>query len=154
MKALYLAQIGRQLFAIDKECVLGIVKCNDASFKPVVEKGRQYLLLPYNNRAVICDVQALMTGSGEAAPARRHYLIIAHNDQVMGLAMSGKGRIVTADVAAVRPLPPAFTGQSRALVPGVLVNGIDLILLLDLQAVLEAIPGPCPGDGCRAQEQR
>jgi|GEM_PF-1329219 len=149
MKTLYLAQIGLQFFAVDKECVAGVGRRNDDAVKPVAENGKQYLPLPHGNRAVICDVQALMSGTGGASPARRggYYLIVAHEDQFMALTMSTKGRIVMADVAAAHPLPPAFTGQSRALIPGVVVNCTDLILLVDLKAVLAAADGTA-GPGC------
>ncbi|MCL1980430.1 MAG: hypothetical protein FWG62_05085 [Proteobacteria bacterium] len=154
MKALYLAQIDRQLFAVDKERVIGVSSCNSGFFKPIEEGGRRYLPLPYGNRAMICDVQSLVTGPGGQAPARQggHYLIVAADEELMALAMTGKGRIVTADVAAARPLPPAFTGPSRMLVPGVLVNGLDLILLLDLQAVLETTVDRQVE--CRTEEKR
>jgi hypothetical protein len=139
MKTLFLAQIGRQLFAVDKACVLGVGMHNEGP-KPTEGEGRRYLSLPHGHRAVICDMRALMAEYEEEAPSQRkgHYLIIGHNNQAMALAMSGKGRIVTADVAAALPLPPAFTGLSRALISGVLVNGADLLLVLNLQAVLEA----------------
>lgn len=51
-----------------------------------------------------------------------------------------------ADVAAASPLPPAFTGHSRNLIPGVLVNCMDLILLVDLKAALMAT-GEAAGHG-------
>ncbi|MDR2549882.1 MAG: hypothetical protein LBD10_06775 [Desulfobulbus sp.] len=156
MKMLYLAQIDRQLFAVDKECVIGVGSCNGGSFKPIEEKGRQYLPLPHGDRAVICDVGALMAGHGDRAPLKRgvHYLIVAHDDQALALVMTGKGRIVAADVAATRPLPPAFTSRSRTLVPGVLINGIDMILLLDLQTVLETTTVRHGQAECRVQEKR
>ncbi|WP_310599242.1 hypothetical protein [Desulfobulbus sp.] len=156
MKMLYLAQIGRQLFAVDKECVIGVGTCNGGSFKPIEEEGRRYLPLPHGDRAVICDVGALMAGYGERAPLKRgiHYLIVAHDDQALALTMTGKGRIVAADVAVTRPLPPAFTSWSRTLVPGVLINGMDLILLLDLQTVLETTVTQPRQAECRAQEKR
>jgi len=142
MKTLFLAQIGRQLFAVDKECVLGVGMHNDNPVKTESD-GRRYLPLPHGHRAVICDVRTLMAGYEEEASAKRrgHYLIVGHDNQAMALVMNGKGRIATADIAAALPLPPAFTGLPRALVSGVLANGADLILLLNLQAVLEATAG-------------
>lgn len=156
MKTLYLAQIGRQLFAVDKECVLGVGMLHDGAVKPMEEEGRLYLPLPHGNRAVICDVRALMGRNGDRISSGRgcYYLIIGHGEQVMALTMSGKGRIIVADVVAARPLPPAFTGQSRALIPGVLVNGMDLILLIDLQAALAATMGDVPEPGMVADRAR
>jgi hypothetical protein len=139
MKTLFLMQIGRQLFAIDKECVVGVGAQDDGRVKPVEENGKKYLPLPHGNRAVICDVQALMTGAGASLSSKRaNYLIVAHEENLMALTMSGKGRIVMADVVAALPLPPAFTGKSRDLIPGALINCMDLILLIDLRVLLES----------------
>lgn len=137
MKNLYLAQINRQLFAVDRKDVVGIGICKNESFRPIRKDGGLYLSLPNGKRAIICDVQTLMTERYAQDPSSQHYLIVNHNDLTLGLIMSGKGRIITADVATARPLPPAFTGPSRALVSGVLESGMDLIFLLDLQALLE-----------------
>jgi len=139
MKTLFLMQIGRQLFAIDKECVVGVGAQDDGKVKPVEENGKKYLPLPHGNRAVICDVQALMTGAEASLSSKRgNYLIVAHEETLMALTMSGKGRIVMADVAAALPLPPAFTGKSRDLIPGALINCTDLILLVDLKVLLDS----------------
>lgn len=138
MKKLYLTQIGRQLFAIDRKCVIGVGICSSTSFKTIREGNQLYLPLPNGTRALICDVQALMAGPDEGIPARPHYLIVNHNNLIMGLAMNDKGTTIMADIALAQPLPPAFTGQSRKLVPGLLTVDSDLVLLLDLQALLEA----------------
>jgi len=155
MKPLFLAQIGRQLFAVDKENVVGVGVRNDDTIKPVVENGRAYLPLPHGNRAVICDLQTLMTRNGGLLPSKRgYYLIVAHEENLMALTMSGKGRIIMADVAAARPLPPAFARKSRVLIPGVLVNCTDLILLVDLQALLGATDGEASLGVARADNER
>jgi hypothetical protein len=139
MKTLFLMQIGRQLFAIDKECVVGVGAQDDGRVKPVEENGKKYLPLPHGNRAVICDVQALMTGAESSLLSKRgNYLIVAHEENLMALTMSGKGRIVMADITAALPLPPAFTGKSRDLIPGALINCTDLILLVDLKVLLDS----------------
>ena len=139
MKTLFMAQIGRQFFAVDKEWVAGVGIRNDDKIKPVEENGKVYLPLPHGNRAVICDVQALMSGSTNSLPSKRgYYLIVAHEEHFMALTMSGKGRIVMADVSTAAPLPSAFNGKSRDIISGVLVNCTDLILLVDLKALLAA----------------
>lgn len=136
MKTLFLMQIGRQLFAVDKECVVGVGVRDDEKVKPVEENGKTYLPLPHGNRAIICDLPALVNGSESSSTSKRgHYLIVAHEENLMALTMSGKGRIVMADVAGALPLPPAFTGKSRELIPGALINCSDLILLLDLHSL-------------------
>ena len=140
MKTFHLAQIGEQLFGVAKEHVLGVGTYSADAPRPMEKDGRRYLPLPHGHRVAICDVRALMAGYDKKSLAkpRGHYLIVAHGSQAMALPMSDKGRIVTADITALSPLPPAFTGQSRTLVSGVLTNGADLILLLNPQTVLEA----------------
>jgi hypothetical protein len=145
MKTLFLIQIGRQLLAIDKECVVGVGVRDDDKVKPVEENGKTYLPLPHGNRAIICDLPTLMNGRESLPISKRgHYLIVAHDENLMALTMSGKGRIVMADVAAALPLPPAFIGKSRNLIPGALINCSDLILLLDLHSLHEAIGEAVP----------
>ena len=136
MKTFFLAQIGRQFFGLTKECVAGVGVRND-KVKPLEEDGKKFLSLPNGSQAVICDLQSFM-GGGEASlhAKQNHYLIINHQKRFMALAMTGKGRIVTADETASRPLPSVFTGMSRELIPGVLINCMDLILLVDLEALL------------------
>ena len=145
MKTLFMAQIGRQFFAVEKEWVAGVGVRNDEKIKPVTENGKVYLPLPHDNRAVICDVQALLSGSTNLLPSKRgYYLIVAHEEHFMALTMSGKGRIVMADMSKAAPLPAAFSGKSRDIIPGVLVNGTDLILLVDLKALLAATDWATP----------
>lgn len=138
MKKLYLAKIGQQLFAVDRKHVIGVGICSTTSFKTIREDGKLYLPLPNGTRALICDLQALISGHDREVPAKPHYLIVDHNNLIMGLAMDDKGTTIMADIAKARPLPPAFVGQSQKVVPGVLIVDTDLILLLDLQALLEA----------------
>jgi hypothetical protein len=119
--------------------VVGVGAQDDGRVKPVEENGKKYLPLPHGNRAVICDVQALMTGAEASLSSKRgNYLIVAHEENLMALTMSGKGRLVMADVAAALPLPPALTGRSRDLIPGALINSTDLILLVDLKVLLDS----------------
>lgn len=138
MKPLFLAQIGRQLFGLTKECVAGVGTRNDSKVKPLEENGKKYLPLSHGNQAMICDLLPLMAMDEEASLRAKHshYLILNHHQRFIALAMTGKGRLVMADAAAARPLPPAFTGISRTLIPNVLANCTDLILLVDMDALL------------------
>ncbi len=135
MKPFFLAQIDGVLVAVAKELVVGVGQ-KDATVKLVEENGQRYLPLPHGDRAAICDLQALLNGSG-AAPAsrRKYYLIVALEEQLLALNIE-KGSMMIADVDGTRSLPPAFSELSRQVVPHVLVNGTDLILMVDLKALL------------------
>ena len=135
MKAYFLALIGGQLFGLRKESVAGIGTRDERKVKPLEENGKKLLPLPDGNFALICDLLPLL-GGGEGGHARQsHYLIVTHQGQLIALVMSGKGRLVMMDASSPSPLPLAFNAQARELIPGVLINCTDLILLLDLDAL-------------------
>lgn len=131
----FLAQIDGVFVAVAKELVVGVGQ-KDATVKLIEENGQRYLPLPHGDRAIICDLQALLNGSGTTTAARRkYYLIVAVEEQLLALNIE-KGSMMMADVDGARTLPPAFSERSRQVVPHVLVNGTDLILMVDLKALL------------------
>ncbi len=138
MKAYFLALIGGQLFGLRKESVAGIGTRDESKVKPLEENGKKLLPLPDGNFALICDLLPLMGGEGGHA-RQSHYLIVTHQGQLIALVMSGKGRLVMMEASSPSPLPLAFNALARDLIPGVLINCTDLILLLDLDA-LAAVP--------------
>lgn len=146
MKAYFLALIGGQLFAVDKECVAGVGIRNESKGKLLEEKGRKFLPLPDGNLAAIYDLQPPL-GERAALPARQsHYLIVSHQGRFMALVMTGKGRLAMVDETMPSALPPAFSGFPRELVPGVLVNCADLILLLNLDVLAKGSDGAVSGE--------
>lgn len=135
MKPFFLAHIDGVLVAVPKEMVVGVGQ-KDATVKLIEENGQRYLPLPHGDKAAICDLQALLNGSGSGSSGKRkYYLIIALEEQLLALNIE-KGSMVMAEVDETRTLPPAFPEQSRQVVPHVLVNGTDLILMVDFKALL------------------
>ena len=53
--------------------------------------------------------------------------------------MQGAGRHCMAEVEAMRPLPPVFTGLSRRMIPALLVHGEELLMQIDLAELFEAV---------------
>lgn len=139
MKSLFLAQIGGQLFALDKDYVAGVGIRNDAKLKPLQKNGRQVLPLANGNEALICNLQALLPMDKMEYSRQEYYLVIKYQGRFMALTMTGRGRLVMADEKNCQTLPPTFTGSARRLVPGVLINCSDLVFLLDM-AVLGELP--------------
>lgn len=137
MKNYFLALIGGQLFALDKECVAGIGIHNDNRVKLLEDKGKKFLPLPDGNQAMVCDLQQVMPGGESHRSKQSHYLIVTHEGRFVALLMTGKGRLFMAEEAEQIPLPPAFIGISRKLVSGVLVNCNDLILLMNAHSLLK-----------------
>jgi len=138
MKPFFLAQIDGVLVAVAKELVVGVGQ-KDAAVQLIEENGQQYLPLPHGDRAAFCDLQALLNGSGSASATRRkYYLIVALEEQLLALNIEN-GAMMMADVDEARTLPPAFPAFSRQVVPQILVNGKDLILLVDVKALFNTI---------------
>jgi len=138
MKACFLALIGGQLFGLEKHNIAGIGVRDDSRVKPVEKQGRLYLTLPNGEQALICDLFQAIGAEESHKFKRSHYLIVTNEEQFLALAMTGKGRLLTMDVAAQSLLPPAFTGFSRDLVAGVVSNCNDVIVLLNVAALFKA----------------
>lgn len=157
MKPFFLAQIDRHLVAVAKELVVGVGQ-KEAAVKLVDENGHLYLPLPHGDRAIICDLQALLNGTGATPLSKqKYYLIVAVEEQLLALSID-KGAMMMAGVGDARPLPPAFSERSRQMVPQVLINGTDLILMVDVHALLNttdqvAFQGCRPANGCPSYSQ-
>lgn len=148
MKTYFLAVIGDQLFGVDRASVAGVGVRPPRRVAPLEENDQQFLPLPDGNLAAIRDLRpSLGGGAGPRAP-QSHFLVISHQGRHLALVMTGKGRLVMVDESGVRSLPPAFTGRSREMIAGVLVNGKDLILILNLDALVQ---GP---DWAASREKR
>lgn len=141
MTAYFLALIGGQLFAVDKEHVVGVGAHDETKVRPLEDEGRRFLPLANNDMALICDLLPHMPF--QRGPARwTHYLIVRQQGLFMALPMQGRGRLVQVDEKARQSLPPAFTGMARRLIQGVLVNCRDIILILDLDTLAEVSDEP------------
>lgn len=142
MNSLFLMQIGHQLVAIDKQIVMGIAVRDDDKIKLMEEDNKTYLPLPHGNRAIVFDLSTLISGKQpQFSRKREYYLIVAHEDNLLALTMNGKGRFVMANMTNAHPLPPAFPEQARKLIPRVVINGSDLIMLISLHALDETLNG-------------
>ena len=136
MTAYFLALIGGQLFAVDKERVVGVGTRDESKVKPLEDEGRKFLPLANSDMALIWDLLPHMPLQ-KGQPRCTHYLLVRQQGLFMALPMLGKGRLVQADDTARQSLPPAFTGMDRRLIHSVLVNCRDIILMLDLDTLAE-----------------
>jgi hypothetical protein len=152
MKTYFLALIGGQLFGLDKECVVGRAICDENKVKPLEKNGKKFLRLVGGNLAVICDLQPLVVGGAPFRARQSHYLVVTCQGRFIALVMNGKGRLVTVDETSPSILPPAFIGISRELIPGVLINCTDLILLLNLEALAQATDWLASRENCKQKE--
>ena len=136
MRAYYLALIGGQIFAIEKERVAGVGVRDENKLKPKEDNGRKFIPLGNADMALVCDLLPHIAGKHGKISAT-HYLIISHQGLFMALPMLGRGRLVMADETAIQPLPPAFAGIARKLVPGIVINCMDIIMMVDLDILAE-----------------
>lgn len=148
MKTYFLAVIGGQLFGVDRESVAGVGVRSPGRMASLTENSQQFLPLPDGNLAAICDLQPSLAGGEPLSAPPSHYLVITHQGRYLALVMTDKGRLVMVDERRAGSLPPAFTGRSREMIAGVLLNGNDLIFILNLDALLQ---GP---DWAASREKR
>lgn len=133
MTTWFLAVIGGQLFAFERDRVAGVgARGRRHSGWPTT--GGQ-LPLAGGRQALVCDLLALPGMASAGRDGLDHLLVIMVDHLWLALAMSGRGRLATFDETAWQPLPPAFRGAARHLVTGVLPNGADLVLRIDPQAL-------------------
>ena len=139
MKSFFLAQIGRQLFGVEKSYVRGVSVGKAGKRAPEGRGSGTILPLADGNQAVFCDLYELMSGPVSWRNRQESSLILRSDGRFLVLAMSGRGRMAMVDEAACKPLPPAFPDDCRSLVPKALINGGDLVLMLDVSALLDAV---------------
>jgi len=137
MKTYFLAVIGGQLFGVAKESVAGVGVRSQSKVPPIEGNGQQFLPLPDGNQAAIIDLQPCMAVGKTFRAPQSHYLIVNHQGRHLALVMTGKGRLVMVDDTGTQALPPAFSGLSKTIVAGVLVNCNDLILQIDLDELIK-----------------
>lgn len=146
MKSFFLAQIGGQLFGVERSCVRGVSVGKAGQRAPAERCSGTILPLADGHQAVFCDLRELMAGSADRRDRLESSLILHSDDRFLVLAMSGRGRLAMVDDVACKPLPPAFPDFCRSIVPGALINGRDLVLMLDVPALLEAVAPDLGGD--------
>ena len=148
MKELFLSCTGGYWYAFDKESVRGVATVplqHDSLIKR--EKGKVYLELPNGEKAEICNLSLLYTEttssfSGQhaaTAPRNYFYAILHHADRVLAIPMRGRGKLCMADLATLQPLPPVFPDASRQILQGLLINGQEVFMRLDLDALMQVM---------------
>ena len=139
MKSCFLAQVGGQLFGVERSYVRGVSVGSIGKRSSMDRDSGTLLQLADGNQAVFCDLRNLMPVSSGRRNRQANSLILHSDGRFLVLAMTGRGRLAMLDETACKPLPPAFPEACRVLVPGVLINGHDLVLMLDVSALLEAV---------------
>lgn len=143
MTSLFLAPMKGQLFAFSKEWVVGVGGRN-------VEQNRsngieqKFLRLPTGERAQIFHFRDLLDNRFGLPQAQlRHYLILHYRDTYAALSIEGRGQWASVLEPNYLSLPPCFSTPSRQLIPKILLNGKDILLMPDMDALFALMASQC-----------
>lgn len=107
--------------------------------KLVQRNERAWLPLAANEEAELCPLHLLFNWPQPADAVSDHLLVLRHGGRLCALPMRGEGRTCTARLDMIHVLPPAFPALSRRIVPGLLVNGNEVIMQVNLNELLQAM---------------
>ncbi len=136
MKEIFLSQLCGYWYFFEGELVQAAVAVADRA-TPVKKAGRVLLPLEDGENAEICPLNLLFPWAAQQSTKHDHYLLIRHGERLLALPMWGAGRLCMAAMDEVRPLPPAFTGLSRQVIPAVLANGNEVFMQVNLNELVE-----------------
>ena len=136
MKDVYYAELCGHWYLFERASVKRVLPIAEAP-EPTAREGRSWFSLDEGN-VEICPLRLLFTW---AAPDWRddHYLILVHHGRPLALPMRGPGREGMALLHALAPLPPAFPAPARRIVPGLLLNGREVIMRLEPDELAKAM---------------
>ncbi len=138
MKEVLLAHLSGYWYLFRMEAVRRVVPFSEAS-ACINRDGRVWLPGVGGREAELCPLRLLFPWAASENAANDHYLVLGHGGRLLALPMQGSGRHCMADVGAMRPLPPIFTGLSRRMIPALLVHGEELFMQIDLAELFEAV---------------
>lgn len=135
MTSLFLAPMKGQLFAFSKEWVVGVGGRN-VEHNRSAGNEQKYLRLPTGERANIFHFRDLLDNRFGLPQAQlRYYLILHYRDTYAALSIEGRGQWATVIEPNYFSLPPCFPTRSRQMIPKILLNGNDIILMPDMDAL-------------------
>lgn len=138
MNEVVLARLCGYWYLFRKEAVQRVVPFAGAPAR-ASRDGRVWLAGADAPEAELCPLHLLFPWATTREEADDHYLVLGHGGRFLALPMHGAGYDCMADVEAMRPLPPIFTGLSRRMIPALLVHGQQLLMRIDLAELFEAM---------------
>ncbi len=134
MRTILLFYTAGELFGIDKEHLVSIVKKNSDKYQVAESEGKSYLLLDKNRKAQIYDLASLFS-TEHVSDKNGLFYVLNVNDNLLSLHVSAKGGLITVSREDIKPLPPLFNQKIHSFFPETILNGTDSILLLAPQAL-------------------
>lgn len=148
MTSLFLAPMKGQLFAFPKEWVTGVGGRN-ADQNHATGNEQKYLRLPSGERVDIFHFRDLLDNRfGHPQSQLRYYLILHYHDRYAALSIDSRGQWASVLEPTFFALPPCFSQRSREMIPKILLNGKDIILMPDMDTLFALM------DSHRNEEQR
>ena len=138
MKELLLSKLYGYRYFFAQEAVVRVVAIADTA-APIKKAGRVWLFVPDDEPAELCPLHLLLPWASQHGEEGDHFLVLRHEGRMLALPMRGAGRACMARLENTLPLPPAFTGLSRQVVPSLLVNGQEVLMQLNLDELVRAM---------------
>lgn len=135
MKEVFLAQLCGFWCLFEQEAVQKIVNQPCTLEK---KQGRLWLQEVEGEIVELCPLELLLNWPQPENTAPDHFLVLRHVERTLALPMYGPGRACTIRSDTLRPLPAAFGAISHQMLPGVLVNGNEAVMQLNLGELIRA----------------
>lgn len=143
MTSLFLAPMQGQLFAFPKEWVVGVGGRN-VEHNRLTGNEQKFLRLPTGERANIFHFRDLLDNRFSVPLAQlRYYLILHYRDTYAALSIEGRGQWASVLEPSYFTLPPCFSKRSRQMIPHILLNGHDILLMPDMDALFALMASQC-----------
>ena len=137
MNEIFLAELCGYWCLFARESVRAVVP--RPSCTVVNREERAWLILAEKEAAEVCPLHLLFNWPQPTDAPADHLLVLRRGPRLCALPMHGPGRDCMARLDMIHALPPAFPALSRRLVPGLLVNGNDVIMRVNLGELLQAM---------------
>ena len=138
MKELLLSQLYGYWYFFNQDLVERIQAVTDTP-TPAQKAGRVWLPMPDGEPAELCPLHLLLPWASQHKEQSDHFLVLRYEGRMLALPMRGEGRACMARIEEIQALPPAFTGLCRQIIPGLLVNGEEALMQLNLDELVGAM---------------
>ncbi len=139
MKELLLSQLCGYRYFFERDAVVQVLALADVPAPMQKKAGRVWLPLPDGEPAELCPLHLLLPWASQHKEQSDHFLVLRYEGRMLALPMRGEGRACMARIEEIQALPPAFTGLCRQIIPGLLVNGEEALMQLNLDELVGAM---------------
>jgi purine-binding chemotaxis protein CheW len=131
-------RVGPETFVLDIMAVRQIIPYTGSTSVPTAPGFVEGIIIVRNEVIPIIDLRERLYGSTVAAPETSQILMTRSAAGVIGLKVDSVRRIVNVTADTLLPPPPLVRGVRGELLIAIVPHGKDVLLLIDLEAVLSA----------------